>query len=87
MNEESKFQKLVSKGLAERPPQVDVADRVMAALWARQPRSAERMDPLAWVAAPAVLAAVAVVLVAFGGAETWSDILVATLSNLPWWML
>lgn len=87
MKDEERLRILISRARAEKRPQVDVVDRVMRALRPRRPRSAERIDPWAWVAAPALVGAVVAVVAAFTGGDSWSDILVATLSDLPWWML
>jgi len=59
----------------------------MAAIQSLGGAGAERVEPLIWVAAPAAAAAIAVVLLALSGHATWSDVVLARLSELPWWLL
>ena len=86
MSNEDRLARLVAKARQETPPQLDVADRVMVALQLRSAQTAG-FDPMLFVAAPAAVAAVGVVLAAFTGGVAWSDLLTAATSNFPWWML
>jgi len=86
MNQEDKLRKLIARAQAEAPPKVHVADRVLAALLVMPP-CVEKNEPFLWVAAPAAAAAVAAVLLGFSNGATWSDLVLARLSDLPWWML
>ena len=87
MNEEERLSRLVLRARAERPPQVDVARRVMAALCAQRAPLEERADPWTWVAASSAAAAIAAIVIVLASGETWSQVLMTTLSDLPWWVL
>ena len=91
MKEERIIQELASLARKEAPPQVNVADRVMAIL--RTSRGEGRrtvVDPIAWVAAASAAVAIPVVLAAFPFGGSWGDTLMAVmaaLADLPRWML
>lgn len=87
MKEERIIQKLASIAQKETPPQVDVADRVMAILRARGEGRRTLVDPIAWVAAASAAVAIPVVLAAFSVGGSWSDTLMAALADLVGWML
>lgn len=87
MNEEHRIRKLASRVRMDTPPRVDVADRVMAILRARGREGAARVDPLTWVAAASAAAAIAVLVAAASVGESWTDILMASRIEMPWWLL
>lgn len=87
MKEERIIQKLASMARKESPPQVDVADRVMAVLRTRGQGRRTVVDPIAWVAAASAAVAIPVVLAAFSVGGSWSDTLMAALADLAGWML
>ena len=90
MKEERIIQKLASMARKESPPQVDVADRVMAILRTRGEGRRTVVDPITWVAAASAAVAIPVSLAAFSVAGSWGDTLMAwmaALADLAGWML
>ena len=86
MKEERIIQELASLARKEAPPQVNVADRVMAILRTRGEGRRTVIDPIAWVAVASAAVAIPVVLAAFSLGGSWSDTLMAALADLPGWV-
>ena len=83
MREEKLIKNLAAKAQMEKPPQIDVTDRVMAIL-TEGPRTAPAIGeaPLAWVAAVSVIAAVTVAFLGFAAWQFLSDPLIETFNGI-----
>ena len=86
MDHEKLIEQLAARARMEQPPQVDVTDRVMAAVR----RGAEVAEfptaPLAWVAGLGAAAALPIAIIAFGDWDVISDPLLTVLIDLPGWL-
>ena len=87
MNEEELMKKLASRARLEQPPQLDVADKVMAALYSPTEEERVASNPLAWVAAASAALAIVVAVLAIPALDTWTDIIFAKLNEIPWGIL
>jgi len=87
MRDEERLEILLARAQAETAPQVDIVERVMAALSCAPPNVRQKTDPLLWVAVPSAAAAIVALCATLTGGDGWADVLMAAVSDLPWWML
>jgi hypothetical protein len=87
MKEERIVRKLAAVARKEAPPEVDVADRVMAILRTAGRGRRTGVNPLVWVAVGSATLAIPVLAAAVFFGDSWGETLMATLTDLGWWML
>ena len=87
MREEKIIRELAARARAEKPPQVDVADRVMAILLSGEKEQLPSEGPLAWVAACSSLAAVSVALLLYFSWDTLTDPMMQIFYTFTWEIL
>lgn len=91
---EEQFETLIARARNEAPPRVDVADRVLAILSAKQDRSLEHRHRVQllfaserlwmYLAAVSSAAAIPVALLTFFLYQTWSDPLAELIEAVSW---
>jgi len=84
---EDKLKALLSRARLERPPSIDVARQVMAAVAARRHVPGIHEAPLAWVALAAILVAIPAGIAAVSIWTLLTDPLLGLAGSLPWWAL
>ncbi len=84
---DDKLRRLMARARQERPPRIDVAPAVIAALGNRGPEQPVTLAPLAWVALAAAAIAVPAGLAAVGAWQLISDPLLGLAGDLVWWAL
>jgi len=87
MNEIERIRKLAVRARMEKPPEVDVTDRVMMVLRAEAASQAQTVRPLAWVAGVSFALAIPAALVGLWVWTTLTDPLVIAFVERPWGLL
>ena len=82
MNEEQLLYKLSERARQERPPQVDVSDRVMAILRHWDAEEIKAIRPLAWLAAFSSATAALAAMIVFQSLQVWTDPLIGIFFDL-----
>lgn len=87
MSEERIIRKIAARARVEKPPQVDVADRVMAILRSRERERLSADGPLAWVAACSCAAAASMTLLLYFSWDTLTDPMIQIFYTFTWEVL
>ena len=87
MSEEKIIREIAARARVEEPPQVDVADRVMAILRSREKERFPAEGPLAWVAACSSAAAASVGLLLYFSWDALTDPMMQIFYTFTWEIL